>query len=166
MRKIDLTNERIGKLTVVRKHGIKRYKSHDEITWLCKCDCGKFTVVDGSNLRRPNGTKSCGCLAVERSREFGKARGNQDMMEGRKLYQGTDISSLNDSISSLNTSGVKGIHFASDKAKWCVRISVKGKRMHLGYYDDFNDAIKVRKDAEESLWKPILSEYKNQEAGE
>lgn len=53
---IDLTNKKFGKLTVIRsdkKVGRNQY-------WLCKCDCGKETVVMGGALRSGH-TKSCGC---------------------------------------------------------------------------------------------------------
>ena len=47
-RLIDLTGQRFGKLTVVRRDGSDK---HGHSTWLCKCDCGQFTVVTASNLR-------------------------------------------------------------------------------------------------------------------
>ena len=55
--KIDLTGKRFGRLLVTAYAGERR--------WICTCTCGARTVVDGSNLRRTNGTKSCGCLARE-----------------------------------------------------------------------------------------------------
>ena len=57
MKLIDLTRKRFGLLTVLRKYGY----SGKEITWLCKCDCGKESVVIGRDLRSGN-TKSCGCI--------------------------------------------------------------------------------------------------------
>ena len=57
---IDITGQKYNKLTVVRlyekKGGIAR--------WLCKCDCGKETIVRGKNLKI-GAVKSCGCLAHE-----------------------------------------------------------------------------------------------------
>jgi len=54
---IDLTGQIFGGLIVVRQYG----KSKDgRILWLCLCDCGKNTVVQGGNLKNGN-TKSCGC---------------------------------------------------------------------------------------------------------
>lgn len=54
----DLKGERFGKLTVlerVENIGI-------QTAWLCQCDCGNQTIVMSSNLRKENGTRSCGCL--------------------------------------------------------------------------------------------------------
>lgn len=56
--KLDLVNQRFGKLTVLEFIGI--YKESRYI-WLCRCDCGKITKVYRSDLRNGN-TKSCGCI--------------------------------------------------------------------------------------------------------
>lgn len=55
---IDLTGKRFNRLLVIKKHENKQGK---EILWVCKCNCGKETLVMGSNLKRGT-TKSCGCL--------------------------------------------------------------------------------------------------------
>ena len=57
----DLSGQRFGKITVLRREGCVR---SGEATWKCLCDCGKETVVVGSSLRRGL-TRSCGCLRVE-----------------------------------------------------------------------------------------------------
>lgn len=49
---------------------------------------------------------------------------------------------------SNNTSGVTGVNWCINSKKWIVQISVYGKRKQLGYYDCFNEAVKVRKHAE------------------
>ena len=61
--KIDLTNQRFGKLTVIKDTGkrIKKGKNGSSIVWLCECDCGNFCEVEGGNLKSGN-TMSCGCL--------------------------------------------------------------------------------------------------------
>ena len=55
---VDLTGKRYAHLTVLERFGTTNYR---EATWLCRCDCGKETVVISSNLRRGN-TRSCGHL--------------------------------------------------------------------------------------------------------
>ena len=57
-RKIDLTGQKFGRLTVIEEAG--RDKSRN-IKWMCVCECGKETIVRGSNLKN-GGTQSCGCL--------------------------------------------------------------------------------------------------------
>lgn len=46
----------MGKLTVVRRI---RQPSDNRTYWLCKCDCGEETIVEGGNLRSGH-TKTCG----------------------------------------------------------------------------------------------------------
>lgn len=59
MRKIDLINKKVGKLTVVEK--LSKRNNHGLTLWLCKCDCGKEKIVTTSNLGA-GGIRSCGCL--------------------------------------------------------------------------------------------------------
>ncbi len=55
---IDLTGQKFGKLTV-----LKRISSigEEKIKWLCKCECGTETIIDGTNLKTGH-TTSCGCI--------------------------------------------------------------------------------------------------------
>lgn len=46
-----------------------------------------------------------------------------------------------------NTSGVPGVSWHKTKEKWQAYIQKNGRWIHLGYFDDFNDAAKARKDA-------------------
>jgi hypothetical protein len=52
----DLTGQRFGKLTVVNLHETK----NAECKWLCKCDCGKTSIVVSAHLMSCH-TRSCGC---------------------------------------------------------------------------------------------------------
>jgi hypothetical protein len=53
-----------------------------------------------------------------------------------------------------NTSGVKGVCWYEKYNKWMVRICANGKRRHLGYYKNFDDAVMSRYEAEKELnWK-------------
>lgn len=62
MKKIDLLDQRFGRLVVI-KETEKRNKDRG-ILWLCRCDCGNEVEVAGKSLRSGN-TKSCGCLQRE-----------------------------------------------------------------------------------------------------
>lgn len=74
MKRIDLTGQRFGRLTVIRYD----HSEHDGVHWLCKCDCGTEKVLAGYSLRRGS-TRSCGCLANEM-----RAAGAEHMRQGRK----------------------------------------------------------------------------------
>lgn len=58
---IDLTNRRFGRLLVI---GRTDKPKKGRYLWVCKCDCGNITEVQGSSLLQ-NLTKSCGCLRKE-----------------------------------------------------------------------------------------------------
>lgn len=59
--KIDLTGQKLGRLTVLGEHGRTPTK---QCTWLCRCDCGIIKVVRGQDLRTGH-TSSCGCARVQ-----------------------------------------------------------------------------------------------------
>lgn len=58
---IDLTGQRFGRLIVVNK-----LNDRTPIHWECVCDCGKHTIVSGTNLKSGH-TQSCGCLNREKT---------------------------------------------------------------------------------------------------
>jgi hypothetical protein len=53
----------------------------------------------------------------------------------------------NSSISSRNTSGVRGVHWCLQKNKWRVYINVNKKRIELGRFSDFELAALVAEEA-------------------
>jgi len=55
---------------------------------------------------------------------------------------------MNRALQSNNTSGITGVIWRKDKEKWNAQIFINKKRVHLGYFDDFDEAVKVRKEAE------------------
>lgn len=59
-KKIDLTNKRFGRWTVLCETRTKEGR----IGWVCRCDCGNTGVHRGYSLTSGH-TKSCGCLKVE-----------------------------------------------------------------------------------------------------
>lgn len=59
---------------------------------------------------------------------------------------------MNASLYVNNSSGVAGVTFTKANNKWQVRIGVGNKRVHIGYFDTYEDAVKARKEAEEKYW--------------
>lgn len=62
---IDLTGERFGRLTIIKRTGTN---SDGRPVWLVECDCGNITLSNSHDLRSGD-TKSCGCLQRERTAE-------------------------------------------------------------------------------------------------
>lgn len=60
--RIDMAGERFGRLRVMDMAGMNR---HGHRLWACRCDCGGSVEVAGNELRRADGTRSCGCLRRE-----------------------------------------------------------------------------------------------------
>lgn len=52
-----------------------------------------------------------------------------------------------------NTSGRKGVYWDKSRNKWLVSIAVNKKTYYLGRYDDFDEAVRVREEAEEKYHK-------------
>lgn len=47
-----------------------------------------------------------------------------------------------------NTSGTSGVHYCERDNKWIARISVNGERIYLGSFDNKEEAVSIRKEAE------------------
>ena len=65
----DLTGQRFGRLVVESRSGSNK---RGLAIWQCRCDCGNTVHIVGANLRgtvHHKGTKSCGCLMAELSKE-------------------------------------------------------------------------------------------------
>lgn len=63
----------------------------------------------------------------------------------------------NSNLSKANTSGYKGVYWSNEKNKWYVKIGYKNNIIHLGYFDNIQEAFKIRLEAEEIYF----GEYKN-----
>lgn len=55
----DLSNQKFGKLTVIKRIEDKIYANTHHVQYLCLCDCGRYIKVTANNLRT-NNTQSCG----------------------------------------------------------------------------------------------------------
>lgn len=60
---------------------------------------------------------------------------------------------LNTGIKSTNTSGKTGVQWEKRFNKWRSRIIYNGKDIHLGLFDNYEDAVKAREDAEIKYFK-------------
>lgn len=81
-KKVDLTNIRVGRLTVLCEEG-KDKSGH--YLWRCRCDCGKEKVVSSSHLRN-GAVQSCGCLHIERTIRFNKETKVRHGKRNTRLY--------------------------------------------------------------------------------
>lgn len=142
-RKLDLTGQRFGKLTVLGP----AENIGAQTAWKCRCDCGRETVVATKRLRAGR-TVSCGCVY---SKSIGK----------RLTYvDGTCVEMLRaKTVRRNNTSGVPGVEWTPSKGLWRATICFKGKRHYLGGYKRFEDAVQARKRAEEELHDRFVRQF-------
>lgn len=76
----DLTGKRFGKLRVIKKMGVNKYRASQ---WLCKCDCGEQCIKLISHLNAGY-IKSCGCLKNLNENEYLKIL-KQRLFDKRKI---------------------------------------------------------------------------------
>lgn len=156
----DLTGQRFGRLKVTNKHEARNTTTY----WLCECECGKFKWIDAKSLKNGE-SQSCGCLSAELASERGKNLGENlfNSYKEKYLYDKTNIAVIsNKNLISTNTSGVKGVCWDNNAQKWRAYITFQGKQYKLGRFENKEDAIKARQEAEEKFFKPTIEKYKKE----
>ena len=97
----DLTNKQFGKLNVLRRLDDKIIGKNNHIyrQWLCRCECGKETIVLGGNLtRNKRATRSCvNCCRIKHKHKLKN--------KASKTY--TIWRSMKDRCSNSNNKGYK-----------------------------------------------------------
>lgn len=140
-RREDLTGRRFGRLTVLGR--AEKTSPRGGALWECRCDCGKTTLVRRYELKS-GGTVSCGCA----SREFGrtKLRDYQTYVDGTCL----EFLAFIDKPTRANTTGVRGVCRLKN-GRYEAYIGFQKRKIFLGKYDHFGDAVSARKQGEEMI---------------
>jgi hypothetical protein len=142
--KIDMTGKKFHRLTVIQEAG---RDNSGQVLWECRCDCGNTSIVRGRDLRS-GGTKSCGCLDLEKAVERIK----------KETVNHSNISRIkSQKLSVLNTSGIKGV-CPTKTGRWRAYIGHKGKQVYLGEYSQKGDAVRARKNGEKIYFGKVLEE--------
>lgn len=151
-KRLNLIGQQYGGLTVLAPAG----NIGGRTAWLCRCSCGRETVVKTHHLRSGH-TKSCGCRS---------SSGGARKMRGLTYIDGTCVEMLAaNTVRRNNTSGVPGVDWVASKRLWRAMICFKGRRYYLGGYKKFEDAVRARKQAEKELFEPFLKEHNQKAAG-
>lgn len=139
----DLTGLFFGQLKVKEPCGSDK---RGQKLWLCECSCGGTIKATTSNLRR-GAIVSCGHIKRTQASDIAD--------------YGTNPASIASSrISPRNKSGVKGVWYDKTRKKWTAEIMFQRKKYWLGRFDEKEDAVKARIDAEERLHNGFLEWYK------
>lgn len=137
--RLDLSGQRFGRLTAVEPLP----KSGEAYKWRCICDCGNECAVAAANLRNGH-TQSCGCKSTPHI----------------TYVDGTCIEVIRSRrLRSNNTSGCTGVVWHKDIGRWDASICFKGERHYLGLFDNYEDAVKAREEAEARYFGSFLAEY-------
>lgn len=121
-RLMDRTGDRYGKLKVL---GLSEWKPRGQSRWLCLCDCGKSTVVSGSNLIGGQ-VRSCGCLPRGRIKVVAPKR-------AKAIWKGMIQRCTMPKHRSWKHYGGRGISVCP---AWLASFRFFWADMHEGYADD------------------------------
>lgn len=136
MKKIDLTNKKIGRWKVL-KEGTRDKNNH--LRWLCKCECGVIKEVAGSSLRQGK-SNSCGCLKSNLQSERNFKHGESDTRL-YKIWGGIKSRVLNENDTSFEYYGGRGITICDE---WIEFIPFRDWSLTNGYNDELSiDRIDV-----------------------
>ena len=64
-----------------------------------------------------------------------------------------------DVLAKNNRSGVRGVCYNKRKKRWMAYIGINKTLIQLGNFQNFDDAVAARKEAERAYYKPLLDEY-------
>lgn len=83
-------------------------------------------------------------------------KGNLKIIEIKEgqIYEGKKTANSN------SKSRIRGVHWCKSKKKWITTLTFKKALVLNKSFNNIEDAIKARKEAEEKYFKPILDKYK------
>ncbi|MEA4928593.1 MAG: hypothetical protein VB104_07950 [Candidatus Limiplasma sp.] len=144
---------RFGRLTVVSELP-ERY--HKQIVWRCACDCGNATDVPSHNLRSGR-VRSCGCLRREHTASMQAGRALGVARKTALRVDGTAIDSILSTrkLNRNNRTGVRGVSILPD-GRFRAGIMLRHVRHELGVFDTLAAAAAARREAEKTMYDPIL----------
>ena len=139
----DYIGKRFNHLTLIKN--LNKLDKNNSKLALFKCDCGNIKELVFTQVLSGEVT-SCTCK--------NKGKNSNLALESVKDKK---IEFYQNKTQKNNKTGHTGISCINGKYR--VRIQVNHKSKHLGYFDNLQDAIKARKDAEEKYFKPLLEKY-------
>lgn len=149
----NTNRQQYGELTILSAAARRGYVT-------CQCSCGRIKDIRFSSLTKADApTRSCGCIQRKIAHRIGQqtVRKNAARQIRTNLQYNTNFQVIeNNKPPKNNTSGVKGVSWNTDREKWEAYISVHGKRIGLGKFKEFADAVNARKQAEDTYFKPLI----------
>lgn len=150
---MDLTGRRFDR--VLALYPVRGARKGSSAVWHCRCDCGKEFETNAYSLLSGL-TRSCGCLVKETG---------EKLHTYLHLTDGTCVERLVSTQSNFrnNTSGFRGV-YPIKRGIYRAVIQFQKKRYDLGCYKNFNEAVRARLEAEDSLHAGFVRAYRNYQA--
>lgn len=155
----DLTGQRINSLTVLERSDRYAPRGKRKVQlWKCLCDCGNITYKATDTL---TGSRECSCAECAGKRNAAKARENAGFVDGTQLCK-----LQNGQVSVPHDGKCRGVYYDRRKDLWEAVIKFRGKRIRLGHYRVFEEAVKARQTAEEEIFGTFWRQIQERMAAE
>ncbi|MBE6037668.1 MAG: hypothetical protein E7218_00475 [Anaerofustis stercorihominis] len=142
----DISGKKFNRLTALYPTDERDKKG--SVIWVCRCDCGNEINISHNALVYSN-IRSCGCLKKEH---------NEKLTEYLTHIAGTSIDMIKSKkVPTDNTTGHEGVYLIN--GKYVAKIVFQKKQYYLGAYDNINDAVDARNEAEEILFDGLARYY-------
>ena len=134
----DISGQRFGNLTVLERADYNNRSN--AYRWKCICDCGAIVYRTAKSLQYSSDSgRIAACSKCSK-----RIRG---------YVEGTFIPRItNETVQRNNTSGVRGVYYDKSSGMWRSEIRFQKKHIMLGRFRNFDEAVAIRKRAEEHLW--------------
>ncbi len=142
----DYTGVRRGNLIGVRKTGkTVEHRGTPRPVWEWRCKCGR--IVEKALFEvAPKGSSCCPDCARERRRLNARLNNLKNRVDGTNMTENQLRGVLEGRLTKRNRSGIRGVSWAKNANKWTARGFKDGKPVHLGYFEDIEDAAKARRE--------------------
>lgn len=138
-----IIGRKYGKLIVISQA--------DDTTYICKCECGEIVKRHYDSIVNKQ-TSSCDSCS-KKSKAIA--------VKEKVFFDGTQPSriALDKQPTKANKSGIVGVNWDKSRGKWQASLRFKGHKYNLGRFDNIQDAIDARKEAEQKIFGDFLKWY-------
>lgn len=144
-------DRKYGKLTPIEFCGKNGF---DALYVKCRCDCGNLTSATVSELKRGKKTMCYDC-SIKKFKKYGEEFQKEDRVCGTALSK----IQLEKKPQKNNKTGYTGVFWNKKIKKYCATIQFQKRMYYLGSYYRIEDAVAVRKIAEEKIFGNFLAWY-------
>ena len=91
-------------------------------------------------------------MVADHMRDFGDIPRTLNNTKANLRFATPSQNSINRGILKSNTSSATGVVFLKSVGKWMAELKINRKTIYLGRYDDFEDAVRARRDGEDKYF--------------